>query len=69
MYSVLYKKDKRLDCEAAMECPKCGAHNPESAEYCNLCLSRFEQDVPDEPGDLSQEPDLSPSLESTDSNK
>lgn len=26
-----------------MDCPKCGAHNVESAEYCALCLSPFSQ--------------------------
>jgi hypothetical protein len=24
-----------------MECPECGAQNPEGASYCNLCLKKF----------------------------
>lgn len=24
-----------------MDCPECGAHNPEDAEYCNLCFQKF----------------------------
>lgn len=26
-----------------MDCPYCGAENPEGSEYCNLCLERFAQ--------------------------
>ena len=29
-------------------CPKCGASNPESAEWCSLCLERFEASAPPE---------------------
>ena len=30
----------------AIHCPKCGAENPDSAGYCNLCLEKivFEED-------------------------
>jgi ribosomal protein L40E len=29
-------------------CPKCGASNPETAEWCSLCLERFEAPAPPE---------------------
>jgi hypothetical protein len=32
-----------------MECPKCGAINPEGAEHCNLCLRSFVERAPAEP--------------------
>jgi hypothetical protein len=31
-----------------MECPKCGATNPEGAEHCNLCLRSFVERAPAE---------------------
>jgi hypothetical protein len=32
-----------------MQCPHCGAVNPDGASYCNLCMSRFETNQPASP--------------------
>ena len=37
-------------------CPHCGASNPESAQWCSLCLERFVEPEPDPEPDLHHEP-------------
>ena len=33
-----------------MKCPKCGADNPESAEFCSLCMEKLQRETPASPG-------------------
>jgi len=44
-----------------MLCPNCGAENPDSASYCNLCMARFATGAPLTPAPSPRAPQEPPS--------